>query len=887
MKAIVSFSQVLAKAIKIRSKLFLIPALIYFSISAYQSVAQQPVVTVRFSNPEYVCATQTYSLDVEFQCNTANKELHGMNVRFYYDDEILEFTSFGEFVQGYGVTPPNPPYVETDTTENGGMEIFGIDGPWEYINGAIKKTSGMYTTILSTTGWTKLFNINFHVDDPESMKDPSFCPSAIWDMKENPADGGFSGNSGVVITLVVNYPNITENSTENVLQYNWQYDSVPGLPYGNPVENSCISTLSSYAPKTKLPFCGKSAPGPVSVPITVNDFNLIKSFSLVIRYYPTAITYVNSSANPIFNSQNGLLTIVEAAANSGMRKITLTFNGINTISLPGNSVLATLNFNYIAGETCLEWKTSTNGCVYYGPGNVLKCSDPYTDYFINGGVLSSLAPITKIDSAVAMTGDVATFNIRTWNFNNIRSGSLTLNYDPEVLTYSSAVPNAAIADSFTVDNSVPGSLLLSFFEADTSLPNGSGLMFVAFQYLGGSSPLTWFDNGSSCQYFHCNLQEPMMDAPQATYYYNGNISSSVSVWNGDNSTDWNANTNWPNNSLPDQFTNVTLDPNADPAYWPTFTGDFILGEDCKNLTLNGTATLTITGDLVINPGHTLNLGSGKIYVNGDWINSGTFIPGTGIVEFTGTNDVVIDEGVPPGNFVAAYVRSTFSAGYTPIAGGTSGPSGDNAHSDVNIGFNFGYLGTNYNQARINTNGWLSLNLTGDDATSSDNTILFNTATPGTTLAPWWDDLLADANTTISYITVGAAPNRIFTAEWKNILAFGSVSTTRLNFQVKLYETSNVIEFLYGSVSTGTHNTLESASIGIKDATGGAGHFIEAVQNSTNIILAILKSDSNWPAANYRFSPPVVPLMDTFYKIVVSKPSGKLSIGRDVMVTGIN
>jgi hypothetical protein len=109
----------------------------------------------------------------------------------------------------------------------------------------------------------------------------------------------------------------------------------------------------------------------------------------------------------------------------------------------------------------------------------------------------------------------------------------------------------------------------------------------------------------------------------------------------------------------------------------------------------------------------------------------------------------------------------------------------------------------------------------------------------------------------------------------------------LNFQVKLYESTNIIEFLYGNVTAGTHNAIESASIGIKDITGGTGHFIEATQNSTHIILAILKSESNWPAANYRFTPPVVPEMDTFYKIVVSKPAGKLSISRNVAVTGID
>lgn len=883
MKSDFLLSYVLAKAIKIRVRLFLVPVLFYLSLSGFIAHATDTIVTVRYSNPEYVCATQTYSLDVEFQCNVPNMQLHGMNVRFFYDDDILEFTSFGEFTTGYGI---NGQVYITTGAEGSGMQYFGFTGPYEYINRAIKKISPT-PIYLSTTGWTKLFNISFHVDDPSSMQDSTFCPSVIWDLQQDPSLGGLIGGGGVVITLVKVYPDYTYSSTENVQQFNWQYDSVPGLPYGTPDETNCISTLSTYAPKTTLPFRGASAPGPVSVPITVDDFNSIKSFSLTIRYYPSVATYVNSTTNPIFNSQNGLLTIVDAAATPPMRKITLTFNGLNTISLPDNAVLATINFNYIAGETILEWRTTTNGCVYYGPGSVLKCDQPYSDYFINGGVISSLAPITKIDSAVAMTGDYATFTIRTWNFKDIAAGSLTLNYNPAVLAYTEALPNAAISNSFLVDSSVPGNLNLSFTDADTTLADGSQLLFVTFQYLGGSSPVTWFDNGTSCQYFKYQLTDPLNDAPQDTYYLNGNITNSVFVWDGDNSEDWNSQGNWPNNTIPDQFTNVSLDPFADPSYWPTFEGDFILGEDCKNLTLNGAAQLTINGDLVISPGHTLNLGSGTIQVNGNWINSGNFIPGTGTVEFTGSNDVIIDEGLPPANFVAAYVLSTFSSAFTPLTGGIVGPTGDNAHADANIGFGFTYLGTSYSQARINTNGWLSLNLSGLDATSPDNTALFSTVDPGTAISPWWDDLLADGNTTISYLTQDTIPYRVFTVEWNNILAYSSGATARISFQVKLHETTNVIEFLYGTVTAGTHNALESASIGIKDATGGTGHFLEATQNSTNIMFAILKSEIAWPTSNYRLSPPVLPEMDTFYKITVSKPAGKLSIGRNVAVTGIN
>ena len=204
---------------------------------------------------------------------------------------------------------------------------------------------------------------------------------------------------------------------------------------------------------------------------------------------------------------------------------------------------------------------------------------------------------------------------------------------------------------------------------------------------------------------------------------------------------------------------------------------------------------------------------------------------------------------------------------TPISGGAEGPTGDNAHSDVSIGFDFNYAGTVYSQARINTNGWLSLNQSGSDVGSNDNNKLFFSSDPTDALAPWWDDLLADGSSNISYLTSGTAPNQVFTVEWTDVLAYSVDATARLNFQVKLYETTNVVEFCYGTYTAGTHATTEGASIGIKGLTGGAGDFIEATTGTTNTVITNLESDTDWPIVNYEFIPPQDTV--TFYKISVS------------------
>jgi len=489
-------------------KKIIVPALFLLVMSGFQANALPPVITVRFANPEYVCSTQTYSLDVEFQSNTPDKQLYGMNVRFYYADDVLEFLSFGEFQQGYGPVIPNPPYITTGNSSSG-MSYFEFPGAYEFVNGAVQKVSSS-SIYLSTTGWTKLFNISFHVDDPEAFNIDSFTPCAIWDLKENPGDGGISGSAGVVITIVSGTGSVI--STENVVQFNWQYDGVPGLPHGYPVNTDNINTICDYAPDTYLPICGIAEPGQFNLPVTVTNFDDIGAFSLVFEYDPAILTYVNNTPNDIFTAENGLLTINDSASTGGKNKITLSYQG-NTITLSDSAHLTDLYFNYTSGTTEFTWKTDSNSCQY--------------------------------------------------------------------------------ADSNDI---------------------------------------------------------PVYDQPNSDYYINGNMANGEIIWTGATSNDWNTSSNWINNVIPDQYTNITIDPSSAPSCWPSFTGNFTLGGQCKNLTLVGNAQLSISGDLTIEPGHTLDInGSGILQIGGNWTNSGIFNPGSGIVEFAGTLDGIIAEGVPPTN----------------------------------------------------------------------------------------------------------------------------------------------------------------------------------------------------------------------------------------------
>lgn len=196
----------------------------------------------------------------------------------------------------------------------------------------------------------------------------------------------------------------------------------------------------------------------------------------------------------------------------------------------------------------------------------------------------------------------------------------------------------------------------------------------------------------------------------------------------------------------------------------------------------------------------------------------------------------------------AMTRSTFTGAYTPIVGGTTSTANgdDNYQQNIPVGFSFNYLGTPYTQFSVSTNGWISFaNGATFDAASGN----LYTTTTNAVLAPWWDDLSSSA---IVYQTTGTSGSQVCTVQWTS-LSYYTGSTRTINYQVKLYEGTDVIEFWYGAAPTGTVYTSESASIGIKSTTGGNGQYIDAVTGSSFTGNISLQSD-RWPSYNFRFTP---------------------------------
>lgn len=178
------------------------------------------------------------------------------------------------------------------------------------------------------------------------------------------------------------------------------------------------------------------------------------------------------------------------------------------------------------------------------------------------------------------------------------------------------------------------------------------------------------------------------------------------------------------------------------------------------------------------------------------------------------------------DFVAS--SGAFTPNATPTTIHAAGVD-DALSAAINIGFTFNFGGctsTSYTQVKVSSNGWVSL---GTGATGFQSTNDMAWTVYGPLLAPLWDDLKVNTGGSINYQLTGTSPNRVFTVEFKNMAWNWSSASSDVSFQVKLYETSNRIEYIYRD-DLGSLNST-SASIGING--GVAGDYYSLNNTSSN------------------------------------------------------
>ena len=203
--------------------------------------AQNSEIGIRFANPQFDCESRTYCLDVEYQSNTSLDSLFGTNVRFFYNSTELIFVDFRNFAQGYGLSVIPVPQTGVPSS---GSDLFNFDANEAavWINGAIELQNLSQGKSIGNGVWTKFYEACFNVvGNPEDIV--NFCPTLIWDLREDASQGGFfQGDNGVVITLLEGIR--SRSASETVEHFNWMYSGNGSAPYGEFADtpNGCFTS---------------------------------------------------------------------------------------------------------------------------------------------------------------------------------------------------------------------------------------------------------------------------------------------------------------------------------------------------------------------------------------------------------------------------------------------------------------------------------------------------------------------------------------------------------------------------------------------------------------------------------------------------------------------
>ncbi|UOQ73908.1 T9SS type A sorting domain-containing protein [Hymenobacter cellulosilyticus] len=158
---------------------------------------------------------------------------------------------------------------------------------------------------------------------------------------------------------------------------------------------------------------------------------------------------------------------------------------------------------------------------------------------------------------------------------------------------------------------------------------------------------------------------------------------------------------------------------------------------------------------------------------------------------------------------AASAAQNLAGTYTDL--GTTGTAITMANNDdansavIPIGFSFTFNRTVFTDFTVNTNGFIKMGTTAPSAANITNYI----AAPDLNIiAPLGGiDLAGALNQTTSptefrVATTGVAGSRVCTIQWEN-LADKTAQFATIQFQAKLYEGTNRIEFVYGTWTAGT------------------------------------------------------------------------------------
>ena len=182
--------------------------------------------------------------------------------------------------------------------------------------------------------------------------------------------------------------------------------------------------------------------------------------------------------------------------------------------------------------------------------------------------------------------------------------------------------------------------------------------------------------------------------------------------------------------------------------------------------------------------------------------------------------------------VSNYTFQQLSGTYSEITGGTLlGTASANNYSagalynliyTINPPFAFNFNGFTYSTIYVHSTGYITF---GTPPTAA-NYVPISTNQPYAGVVSAWESRngffnIGGRTSQLRWETLGTAPNRVIVIQWKDFRTRANTSTVNvpfMNYQIRLYETTRVIEVMYGESGHavgGTTNTTAMAQVGLR------------------------------------------------------------------------
>lgn len=209
------------------------------------------------------------------------------------------------------------------------------------------------------------------------------------------------------------------------------------------------------------------------------------------------------------------------------------------------------------------------------------------------------------------------------------------------------------------------------------------------------------------------------------------------------------------------------------------------------------------------------------------------------------------------DYVFTQTTGTFTSIHTTGTMITAGCT-SSVFGNLPIGFTFIYNGTSFTQFGLCCSGWISLG-PGAPATSI---YPLSTGSTNNVISPFAAQLTSNvAGDGIFYKTDGSSPDRILTVEWWQY-GFWFNGFDEICFQIKLYETTNQIRFVY---TTNDELSIRTIQVGMRGSTNAdfnnrqtTTNWSQTMAGTTNTATCTFQPGITPPAGlTFIFTPPPV------------------------------